>query len=49
MTRIELCLGFNKSSTEQWFMRGGVICREENGELGGQREVAAERSGKCQW
>jgi len=30
-------------------MRGGVICREEKGKLGGQREAAAERSGKSQW
>jgi len=38
-----------KSSTELWFMRGGVICRKEKGKLGGQREAAAERSEKSQW
>ena len=35
-----------KSSTEQWFVRGGVICRKEKSELGEQREAAAEGSDK---
>ena len=37
-----------KSSTEQWFVRGGVICRKEKSELGGQREAAAEGSERSQ-
>jgi len=35
-----------KSSTEQWFVRGRVICKKEKSELGGQRETTAEGSEK---